>query len=290
MAYFAEGSPPATTIEEHFAEFIRRGVVLDGISVERVDWEGSFENRDRYATPDTAKAGCVVVLVNKIDTLQGQVQESSTQGDHLGCRYNLERPKLVGRRTPGDDDGPGNVDSVKELVGDLSMAGEVSDSGYGPLPILVEVVDQNLHRGKDVFVFLGGVLRRGQLIAVLFECWQEPQKELGFHLLWPRQKPPMKGIRRNHYLQWFVVPRDAFYLLHHVFDGFEEVGTLDVELVLWRLGLVIVLLRNGPDHDETVSGPLLVIGHKRARLGDDLGSGVFVLPTSPSCVVVIDAL
>jgi hypothetical protein len=71
MAYIAEGSPLATTFEEHFAELVWRRVVLDGISIKRVDWECSFEYRDRYATPDTAKAGCVVVLVNQINTLQG---------------------------------------------------------------------------------------------------------------------------------------------------------------------------------------------------------------------------
>ena len=91
-------------------------------------------------------------------------------------------------------------------------------------------------------------------------------------------------------LQGFGVPRDALYLFHHIFDGFEKVRTLDMELVLWRLELIVVLLGNGPDHDEAVSGPLLVISHERARLGYDLGSGVLVLPTSPSCVVVIDAL
>ena len=63
-----------------------------------------------------------------------------------------------------------------------------------------------------------------------------------------------------------------------------------MKLVLWRLALILVLLGNCPDYDEAESRPLLVIGHERARLGDDLGSGVLVLPTSPSCVVVVDAL
>jgi len=91
-------------------------------------------------------------------------------------------------------------------------------------------------------------------------------------------------------LQWFIVPRYALYLLHHVFDGFEEVRTLDLELVLWRLGFVLILLRNSSDHNETVPRPLFAISHERARLRDDLGSSVPVLPTSPSCVVIIDAL
>jgi hypothetical protein len=76
----------------------------------------------------------------------------------LGSRDDLERPKFVGRRAPGDDNGPGNKDSVKEFIGDLSMAGEVPDGRNGPLPILVKVFGQNLHRGEDVLIFLSGVL------------------------------------------------------------------------------------------------------------------------------------
>jgi hypothetical protein len=111
----------------------------------------------------------------------------------------------------------------------------------------------------------------------------------------PSDAPPSeinqrKGILQRPNLQRFVVPRDAFYLLHHVFDGLEKVRTLDVELVLGRFGLIVVLLGNCPDHDETVSRPLLVICRERASIGDDLGSSVLVLPASPSCVIVIDAL
>ena len=91
-------------------------------------------------------------------------------------------------------------------------------------------------------------------------------------------------------LQRFIVPRDALYLFHHVFDGLEEVRALDVKLVLWRLGLIFLLLGDGPDDDKAVSGPLFVIGHKRARFRHDLGTGVLVLPTSPSSVIVINAL
>lgn len=60
--------------------------------------------------------------------------------------------------------------------------------------------------------------------------------------------------------------------------------------MLWGFGLVLLLLGDGPDDDEAESRPLLAISHERARLRDDLGPGVLVLPTSPSCVVVIDAL
>ena len=91
-------------------------------------------------------------------------------------------------------------------------------------------------------------------------------------------------------LQRFIVPRDALYLLHHIFDGLEEVRALYVKLVLWRLGLIFLFLGDGPDDDEAKSGPLFVIGHERARFRHDFGAGVLVLPTSPSSVIVINAL
>jgi hypothetical protein len=91
-------------------------------------------------------------------------------------------------------------------------------------------------------------------------------------------------------LQGFIVPRNPLYLLHHVLDRFEKVRTLDVELVLRRLGLVVVLLWNGSNDDETIPRPLFVVSHERASLRDDFRSSVPVLPTAPSRVVVVNAL
>ena len=161
-------------------------MILDGISVEGIDWDGSLEHGDRHATPDTSKPGGVVVFIDHVNALQSQVHERSAHREDLGRGDNLKRPELVGRRTSGDNDRPRNEDSVEEFVIDLSVAGEVTDGRNSAFPVLVEVIDQNLDRGEDVFIFLGsGLLRCDQLVAVLLKCRQESQKELWFHLTSP---------------------------------------------------------------------------------------------------------
>ena len=99
------------------------------------------------------------MFIDHINALQSQVHKRPANRDDLSCSDNLKRPKLVGRGTPGDDDRPGDEDSVEKFIVDLSVTGEVTDGGNSAFPVLVEVVKQNLHRSEDVFIFIGSGLR-----------------------------------------------------------------------------------------------------------------------------------